>query len=97
MFTRRAKLIRIIGHPENQFPDKWSSNVHSGTHNEADFNFPDHRQGVLNGMTHCNVVQIDDDNFGQVVIFYCSYFKDHATQLYYVICHVFGRVLIQIC
>ena len=25
MFTRRAKLIRIIGDPDNQGPDKWSS------------------------------------------------------------------------
>jgi hypothetical protein len=27
MFTRRAKSIRIIGDPDNQLPDKWSSTV----------------------------------------------------------------------
>jgi len=26
MFTRGAKTIRIIGHPDNRRPDKWSSN-----------------------------------------------------------------------
>jgi hypothetical protein len=26
-FTRRAKPIRIIGDPDNQLPDKWSSTV----------------------------------------------------------------------
>jgi len=27
MFTRRAKPIQIIGDPDNQRPDKWSSTV----------------------------------------------------------------------
>ena len=27
MFNRMAKPIRIIGHPDNQRPDKWSSAV----------------------------------------------------------------------
>jgi len=27
MFTGRTKPIRIIGYPDNQFPDKWSSTV----------------------------------------------------------------------
>ena len=27
MFTGRAEPIRIIGEPDNQRPDKWSSNV----------------------------------------------------------------------
>jgi len=27
MFSGRAKLIRIIGDPDNQRPDKWSSTV----------------------------------------------------------------------
>jgi len=27
MFTRRAKPIRIIGDPDNERPDKWSSTV----------------------------------------------------------------------
>jgi len=26
-FTRRTKPVRIIGHPDNQRPDKWSSTV----------------------------------------------------------------------
>jgi len=27
IFTRRVKLNRIIGDPDNQLPDKWSSTV----------------------------------------------------------------------
>jgi len=27
MFTQRAKTIQIIGDPDNQHPDKWSSTV----------------------------------------------------------------------
>ena len=97
MFTGRNKKIRIIGDPDKQLPDKWSSDVLSLTHNYAEFYFLEHRQCVFNGMSHCNVVQIDDDDVGQIVIFYGPYFKHHACHLYYVTRNVFGRVLIQIC
>jgi len=29
MFAGRAKLIRMIGDPDNHRPDKWSSTVHN--------------------------------------------------------------------
>jgi hypothetical protein len=29
-FERRAKPFRIIGDPDNQLPDKWSSTIHNG-------------------------------------------------------------------
>jgi hypothetical protein len=31
MFTRRTKPIQIIGDPDNQLPDKWSSTVYMET------------------------------------------------------------------
>ena len=61
-FTGMSKPIRIIGARDNQLPDKWSSDVLSWTHKYAEFYFPEHRQGVFNDMSHCNVVQIDDDD-----------------------------------
>jgi hypothetical protein len=35
MFTRRSKPVRIIGDPDNQRPDKWSSIVYYMDKNNA--------------------------------------------------------------